>query len=240
VLLLNDVPFHEHYVHRRDIQNGLAESSTHDCLHLVASVFPSGTLTVSVKTSPSVIFGATFFAMTNDMHSTRWVTGRVIATNDLMKHVTSTFSLILAGLCGAVFPANGQVNVTQYHNHSSRDGLYIDSAFTQSAAANLTRDLNFDGTISGIVYAQPLYVEGGAGPMVIAVTMSNNVYALNSVTGNVIWQRNLGTPVPGGNLACNYIGSMGILGTPAVDLPSRALFVAVMATPGSSTVKHYL
>jgi hypothetical protein len=45
-----------------------------------------------------------------------------------------------------IVPTNAQVNVTQYHNHSSRDGLYIDSAFTQSAAANLTRDLNFDGT----------------------------------------------------------------------------------------------
>ena len=63
--------------------------------------------------------------------------------------------------CGAVFPANAQVNVTQYHNSSKRDGLYIDSAFTQSAAANLTRDMNFDGTIVGNVYAQPLYIEGG-------------------------------------------------------------------------------
>ena len=45
---------------------------------------------------------------------------------------------------------NAQVNVTQYHNHSSRDGLYIDSLHP-SAAGNLTRDLNFDGTIVGDV-----------------------------------------------------------------------------------------
>jgi hypothetical protein len=70
-------------------------------------------------------------------------------------------SLVAAGLWSATFPANAQVNVTQYHNHSSRDGLYVDLAFTQSAAANLTRDLNFDGTIVGNVYAQPLYIEGG-------------------------------------------------------------------------------
>ena len=54
-----------------------------------------------------------------------------------------------------------QVNVTQFHNHASRDGLYVDSAFTPSAAANLGWDLNFDGTIVGNVYAQPLYIEGG-------------------------------------------------------------------------------
>ena len=90
----------------------------------------------------------------------------------------------------AIVPTDAHVNVTQYHNNSSRDGLYIDSAFTPSPAANLTRDLNFDGTISGNVYAQPLYIEGGpSGPMIIAVTESNNVYALNPTTGTVIWQR---------------------------------------------------
>ena len=78
-----------------------------------------------------------------------------------MKAVFSISWLVAAGMWSAIVPANAQVNVTQYHNHSSRDGLYIDSAFTQSAAANLTRDLNFDGTIVGEVYAQPLYIEGG-------------------------------------------------------------------------------
>src|SRR5215510_8104521 len=79
--------------------------------------------------------------------------------------------------------AQVQVNVTQEHNNPSRDGVYIDAAFTTSAAANLTRDLSFNGTISGNVYAQPLYVEGGpSGPVVIAVTESNNVYALNAAT----------------------------------------------------------
>src|SRR5215510_3968411 len=112
-------------------------------------------------------------------------------------------SLVLAVLCGSILPANAQVNVTQYHNNSRRDGLYVDSAFTPSAAANLARDLNFDGTIVGNVYAQPLYIEGGPnGPMVIAVTESNNVYALNAATGTVIWQVNLGAPVPLSHLGC--------------------------------------
>src|SRR5712672_472295 len=84
-----------------------------------------------------------------------------------LKTVFSISSLVVAGLWSAIVPINAQVNVTQYHNNSSRDGLYIDSAFTQSAAANLTRDLNFDGTIAGVVYAPPLYTEGGpSGPMI--------------------------------------------------------------------------
>src|SRR5579859_6117167 len=52
----------------------------------------------------------------------------------------------------ATFRANGDVNVTQFHNHLSRDGLYIDPAFTFTNAANLTRDPAFNGAIVGNVY----------------------------------------------------------------------------------------
>ena len=64
-----------------------------------------------------------------------------------MKPLISFPSLILLLLWTAVFPANAQVNVTQEHNNLSRDGHYIDAAFTPANAANLTRDLNFDGAI---------------------------------------------------------------------------------------------
>jgi outer membrane protein assembly factor BamB len=121
--------------------------------------------------------------------------------------------------------AGAAVNVTQHHNHSSRDGLFIDSAFTNATAANLTRMTGFDGTIVGNVYAQPLYIEGGpSGPVVIAVTESNNVYALNATTGAIVWQRNVGTPVTSG-LPCGNINPLGITATPVVDLASRALFL---------------
>jgi len=132
--------------------------------------------------------------------------------------------LVIAGLCIAFLSigssTNAQVNVTQEHNHLSRDGLYIDSAFTPANAANVTRDPGFDGTIAGDVYAQLLYVEGGPnGPMVIAVTESNNVYALDANDGSIIWQRNLGPAVTTG-LPCGNIDPLGISGTPAVDLAS--------------------
>jgi hypothetical protein len=158
-----------------------------------------------------------------------------------LKALFSISSLVAAGLWSAILPTNAQVNVTQYHNHASRDGLYIDSAFTPSAAANLTRDLNFDGTIVGNVYAQPLYIEGGPnGPMVIVATESNNVYALDAVDGSVIWERNVGPPVPGDDLNCSLFDPMGIIGTPVVDLASRALFLDAMITPDGGTTKKHL
>src|SRR5664279_4460363 len=128
-------------------------------------------------------------------------------------------------------PAGTSVNVTQHHNNLSRDGLYIDPAFTVAAAANLTRDLSFNGTIVGNVYSQPLYVEGGpSGPLVIATTESNNVYALNAATGAIVWQRNVGTPSSG----MGGISPLGITGTPVVDLASRSLFFdAVISGPNN-------
>src|SRR6266498_3159241 len=143
------------------------------------------------------------------------------------------FLLLVASLWCAVLQASAQVNVTQEHNNLSRDGLYIDAGFTPSAAANLTRDLTFDGTISGNVYAQPLYIEGGPnGPMIIAVTESDNVYALDATTGTVIWQRtDIGPPVTSG-LPCSNINPVGITGTPVVDLVSRRLFFDALI-PGS-------
>jgi hypothetical protein len=129
-------------------------------------------------------------------------------------------------------PAGASINVTQHHNNPSRDGLYIDPAFTITAAGSLARDLNFNPTIVGNVYAQPLYIENGPddAAMVIAVTESNNVYALNAATGAIIWQRNVGTPSSGmGN-----ISPLGITGTPVVDLASRSLFFdAVISGPNN-------
>lgn len=136
---------------------------------------------------------------------------------------------------------DGSVNVTQHHNDDSRDGLFIDPAFTLTAAANLTRDMNFNGVITGNVYAQPLYIENGPGgaAMVIVVTESNNVYALNATTGNIIWQRNVGAPSTAGQ-PCGNINPLGITGTPIVDLASRSLFFDAMTTPDNNATKRHL
>jgi outer membrane protein assembly factor BamB len=164
-----------------------------------------------------------------------------------MKSRIPTYSLVIVESCVAILSAihttTAQVNITQFHNHASRDGLYIDSAFTPGAVANLTRDLNFDGTIEGVVYAQPLYIENGpcGRAMVIAVTLLNNVYALDARDGSIIWERNVGPPVSAADLCNPKFDSMGIIGTPIVDLASRALFLNAMTTPdGGETIKHLI
>jgi outer membrane protein assembly factor BamB len=139
--------------------------------------------------------------------------------------------------------AQQAVNITQHHNHPSRDGLYIDPAFAPSAVTNLQRDLSFDGTIAGHVYAQPLYLDDGPGgrPAVFVVTESNNVYALDAADGSVLWQTNAGTPMPLSSLPCGDIDPLGITGTPVIDLPSRTLFFDAMTTPdGGTTARHLI
>jgi hypothetical protein len=135
-------------------------------------------------------------------------------------------ALLLASACAVSTFAAPQVHVTQHHNHASRDGVFIDPAFTPFNAANMKRDTAFNGTIVGNVYAQPLYVEGGLDnrAKVIVVTQSNNVYALDAITGAVIWHRNVGNPITSG-LPCGNINPIGITSTPVIDVPSRAVFL---------------
>src|SRR5882762_8128072 len=136
-----------------------------------------------------------------------------------MKPLTSFSLLTFIFLWTAVLPADAQVNVTQKNNNLSRDGLYIDPAFTPGNAANLARDTNFNGAISGNVHAQPLYIEGGPnGPMVIVATASNNVYALHADTGTPIWSRTDIGPAATSGFLCGNENPVGIIGTPAVDL----------------------
>jgi hypothetical protein len=161
-------------------------------------------------------------------------------------------SLIVILLWTAVLPVNAvpasarrsapggtQVNVTQKNNNPSRDGHYIDAAFTRANAANVTRDTNFDGTVAGNVHAQPLYIEGGEnGPMIIVVTASNNVYALHADTGTVIWSRTDIGPAATSGFLCGNENPVGIIGTPVVDLASRSLFFDALIQ--GSPLKHFI
>ncbi len=166
-----------------------------------------------------------------------------------MNRFFNSFAWMMTVVSGSVLavwfaasPARAAVNVTQHHNHDSRDGRYIDPAFTPANAAALKRDTNFNGTIHGDVYAQPLYIEDGPGgkAMIIAVTESNNVYALDAADGSVIWQRNVGAPVSQSSLPCGNINPLGITGTPVVDLPSRTLFLDAMTTADNGATYRHL
>ncbi|HZR21289.1 MAG TPA: immunoglobulin domain-containing protein [Verrucomicrobiae bacterium] len=151
-----------------------------------------------------------------------------------MKTVLTVSAMAAAAACFA------QVNVTQYHNDLARTGLYVDPAFTTNAVAGLKRDTNFNGSVIGGVYAQPLYIEGGPDgrALIIAATSSDNIYALDATNGAIVWQANVGSPVPLSSQPCGIINPLGIVGTPVVDLTSRSLFFDAAVTPDGTTTKH--
>jgi hypothetical protein len=141
----------------------------------------------------------------------------------------------------------GAANVLQFHKNASRDGLYVDAAFTKSAAANIHMDTTFTATIMGPTFAQPLYFEGGPGGknLVIAATEQNMVYALDAATGAEVWQKKVvgdprDAPVPRAQMPCGgEIDPFGITGTPVIDPASRTIFLdAMTSSDGGMTKKH--
>ena len=111
--------------------------------------------------------------------------------------------------------------VTQYHNHASRDGLYVAPALSKTAAAKLRLDASFRAKMQGPTLAQPLYVEKGpqGKAAFIVATERNTVYAFDADSGDVLWQTPpLGEPVLLAALPCGNIDPLGITGTPFVDV----------------------
>ena len=135
----------------------------------------------------------------------------------------------------------GAASVLQHHKNATRDGFYVDSAFTKAASAGLTRDTTFDGTVTGAMYSQVLYVDDPGGKdLVIATTEENVVVALDASTGSVAWMKSLAAPVKKAQLPCGNITTLGITGTPVIDAATRTLYVAAMTTPDGGTTKQHL
>ncbi len=111
-----------------------------------------------------------------------------------------------------------------YHRDMLRSGYDPNfPQFTSSVQLNWTST-----TLDGDVYAEPLVV----GADVVVATEENSIYELNAATGQILWTRNLGTPVNGAVLLCGDINPSGITGTPVIDVAGRTIFVvAFLASP---------
>jgi hypothetical protein len=154
-----------------------------------------------------------------------------------------TKRILASALVLSLAPGLGSASdsVLTYHNSNQRDGAYVIPALTLQAAANVQRDTRFDGTVSGHVYAQPLFwkPKGANKGLVIIATESNNVYALDETKGKVVWQQLIGNPMPLSQLPCGNIDPMGITGTPVIDPASGRLYFDAM-TKTQNGARHML
>ena len=143
---------------------------------------------------------------------------------------------------GAASAVGAAVSVLQHHMSPTRDGVYTDPSMTKSFAATLKLDATFAPTVTGNVYAQPLYVTDGPGgkEAFIVATESNHVIAIDG-SGSVIWDQAYGAPAALTNLPtpCGNIDPLGITGTPVIDGTSRTIyFDAMTLPPGAAATDH--
>lgn len=142
-------------------------------------------------------------------------------------------------------PPGAGASVLEHHLHGSRDGAYVDARVTKTAAASVVIDPAFHAKVDGILYAQPLYVDGwkpGKDAILVA-TDQNHVTALDAANGAVLWDIVLGPPVNQAlSLPCGGpYPWYGVTGTPVIDLTTRTLYAESFQTPdGGNTKKHYL
>jgi hypothetical protein len=130
-------------------------------------------------------------------------------------------------------------SVLQRNNHANRDGVFVQPTLTKARAATMVRDTTFDGTISGNVFASPLFVDGSPGVFVIA-TENNQVSVLDETTGRPVWQRTYGTPAGRTGAGCGNIAPLGITSTPVIDLARRTIYFDAVTGTSTSITDHMI
>ncbi|HEY1615300.1 MAG TPA: hypothetical protein VGF97_16590 [Rhizomicrobium sp.] len=141
---------------------------------------------------------------------------------------------ILFSLICIVGNASAQVSVTTYHYDNFRTGWNSgETTLSQKAVAKKSFGLLQAISLDDQVDAQPLVVPnvtigGQLHTVVYVATESNTVYAIDSSSGQVLLQTNLGAPVPYTDLpgGCNNNGpNVGINSTPVIDTGRGILYV---------------
>src|SRR5262249_47481988 len=144
--------------------------------------------------------------------------------------LSTVLGLLTAGCSEGSVPTGGTADaglaITTFGVHNSRDGVFVDPAFTRArlqglaADGGLKADPTFAPAIQGRVSASPLFVAGGVNgkDAIFLATEANHVYAIDAATGAILWDTPLGLPVPLAQLGCGNINPMGVTGTPIIDL----------------------
>jgi len=156
--------------------------------------------------------------------------------------------------------AEGQVNVTTYHNDTFRTGQNTQEVMLTTANVNTNQfGKLFSAPVNGDVYAQPLYVSAlsipgnGIHNVVFAATEEDIVYAFDADSGGLLWQQSMidtahgaapgAVPVDmtlGGDLPCgNIVPHVGITSTPVIDPGSNTMYVEAKSKE-SGTFVHRL
>jgi hypothetical protein len=153
----------------------------------------------------------------------------------------SCLLVVLIATCSPIHAYSQQGSVLTYHGSPDRSGNFMVPGLTWERARLLHLDEKFRASVSGHVYAQPLYwqaTESSSGTLLVA-TEDVTVHALDATSGDEIWRRSLGKPVPRSALGCGNINPLGITGTPVIDGSTESIYLDA-AVSGSSGPRHRL
>ena len=141
-------------------------------------------------------------------------------------------ALVITGHCRAQ-------SVLGYHGSPDRSGNFIVPALTWERARSLHLDPSFHPQFAGHLYAQPLYWQqpGSASGMLVVATENDEVHAIDARSGNQVWTRSLGRPVPLSTQPCGNIDPLGITGTPVIDEATQAVYLDAMV--GDASGAHH-
>ncbi len=135
-------------------------------------------------------------------------------------------ALLAALASGASAQEHG---VLTHHNDAARSGHFVVPRLTWEKARALRPDARFAARVAGHLYAQPLaWRAPGANKMLITASEDDVVQAFDAHTGNELWRRAVGTPVPRSSLPCGNISPLGITGTPVIDASREAIYLDAM------------
>jgi polyvinyl alcohol dehydrogenase (cytochrome) len=138
---------------------------------------------------------------------------------------------ILAGVLGQV--AQAEPMWTTYHRDAQRSGDDPDaSSPVEPVLAWQTVNLGAP------MWNQPLVL----GDRVYAATVGDKVYALEAASGEVVWEKSVGTPVPASKLPCGDVEpTVGVVGTPVIDSDTGTIYVVADRWDATTEeVKHVL
>jgi PQQ enzyme repeat len=140
----------------------------------------------------------------------------------------------------AIAPPCRAQSVLTYHGNADRSGNFVIPSLSWERAPNVRLDTAFHAHFAGHLYAQPLFWQpAGSSPgMLIAATEDNTVHAIDARSGNEIWSRPLGRPVPLSRLPCGNIDPLGITGTPVIDETRQAVYLDAMVADASGPRHH--
>jgi hypothetical protein len=147
----------------------------------------------------------------------------------------SSFMLLVLPAAAPHALAADTTSVLEYHGSPERNGNFTVPDLTWQRARGLHLDANFRPGFSGHLYAQPLYWQppGAASGQLIVATEDDTVLAIDARSGNTVWSRSLGRPVPLSTQPCGNIDPLGITGTPIIDRQSQAVYLDAMVAESS-------